>query len=98
MTDRPAQDPQDAGGGAPPDPIPLSHARIGQEVELVAVRGGRHMLHRLAEMGLTRGARFRIMNRGRVGPIIISIKDARLMLGRGMVHRILVRPVPSQGA
>jgi ferrous iron transport protein A len=93
MTDRPEGDPAEAADQAPGEPIPLTRAPVGQEVELAAVHGGRHLLHRLAEMGLTRGTRFRIMNRGRAGPIIISVGDTRLMLGRGMVHRIMVRPV-----
>ena len=83
---------------APPKPspaetVPLTRVAVGQEVELCEVKGGRQLLHRLAEMGLTRGARFRILNRGRVGPIIICLKDTRLMLGRAMVHRMRVRPV-----
>ena len=84
--------PREAGD---PTAVPRARAPTGDELELVEVQGGRHLLHRLAEMGLTRGARFRIVNRGRTGPVIISVKGARLMLGRGMVHRILVRPAGS---
>jgi Fe2+ transport system protein FeoA len=64
----------------------------GQEVLLVAYQGGRRFQHRLAEMGLVPGARFRVISRGRPGPFLISLRGARLMLGHGMVDRLLVRP------
>jgi len=70
--------------------MPLMMAPEGQEVTLAEVRGGRAFLLRLAEMGLTPGARFRILKKGRPGPYIIDVKGCRLVLGRGMIHRILV--------
>ena len=87
-----------AGAGHPPVPppaapgMPLLLAGPGQEVELAAVRGGRHLQHRLAEMGLTPGVRFRVVAKGRPGPFIISVKGVRMVLGQGMAARIRVRP------
>jgi len=72
--------------------MPLALASPGQEVVFVTVQGGRGIQHRLAEMGLIPGARFRVLSRFQPGPLIISLKDCRLVLGRGMVERILVRP------
>jgi Fe2+ transport system protein FeoA len=46
----------------------------------------------MAEMGLLPGVRFRVISHARYGPIIVSVKDTRLMLGRGMAQRVLVRP------
>ena len=79
-------------GKIPAPTMPLSEARIGQDVVLVAVAGGHGLRHRLAEMGLMPGARFRILNCGQPGPVLVLLGDTRLMLGRGMVHRISVRP------
>lgn len=73
-------------------PMPLALGVEGQEVTLAQVRGGRRFLHRMAEMGLTPGARFRILKKGRPGPFIIGLRETRLMLGHGMVQRVLVRP------
>ena len=73
--------------------MPLALASIGQEVELAAVHGGRKLQHRLAEMGLSPGTRFKIINKGRPGPFIVTVKGTRLLLGRGMAERVLVRPV-----
>ncbi len=71
--------------------MPLLMAAEGQEVTLAEVRGGKEFLLRLAEMGLTPGARFRILQKGRPGPFIVSVKESRLVLGRGMIHRIFVQ-------
>jgi len=76
-------------------PMPLVLVSPGQEVILAGVHGGRGLQHRLAEMGLTTGVRFRVLARGRPGPFIISVKGSRLMLGHGMVHRIYVCPTDS---
>ena len=73
--------------------MPLAIASPGQEVVLAAIRGGRQLQHRLAEMGLTPGARFKVLNKGQPGPFIILVKDTRLVLGLGMVHAITVRPL-----
>jgi len=72
--------------------MPLALAGAGQEVTLARVCGGRQLQHRLAEIGLVPGQRFRVLTRGSPGPFIISVKDTRLVLGHGMVHRIFVHP------
>lgn len=84
----PAVKPEPANGA-----VPLLSVQSGQEVELIRMDGGREFQHRMAEMGLRPGARFRVLNRSRPGPFLICLKDARLMLGRGMVSRVLVRLV-----
>ena len=71
--------------------MPLMMASAGEEVLLAEVRGGRGLCHRLAEMGLMPGARFRIISKGSPGPFIIDLMGSRLMLGQGMVHRVFVR-------
>ena len=78
--------------------MPLSSARPGDRVEVVAVRGGAGLQSRLADMGLGPGARFRVETRGTPGPFLIELKGARLILGRGMVERIWVRPAPTERA
>ena len=70
----------------------LSQALIGQEVILAEVVGGRGFILRLAEIGLSLGARFVIINKGQPGPFIINLKGARLVLGHGMIHRIFIYP------
>ena len=93
MSDDEQQNEQPARRGAGPPPMPVTAAPVGAEVELAEVRGGRGLVFRLAEMGLTPGVRFTVVSRGRPGPIIITLRGARLMLGAGMAGRVYVRPV-----
>ena len=77
---------------AVPKPImPLTMVTAGQQVVLAEIRGGRRLRHRLAEMGLMPGTVFRIVATGGGGPIIIDLRNSRLVLGRGMIHRVFVR-------
>jgi len=92
----PAVDSADASAGstgaaAGEAVMPLAMSSIGQEVTLAEVRGGRDLQHRLAEMGLTPGARFTVVKKGNPGPFIISVKGSRLVLGRGTIHRVTVK-------
>ncbi|MHC4981958.1 MAG: FeoA family protein [Planctomycetota bacterium] len=82
-----------SGGAA----VPLTLASVGQEVVLAGVCGGRGLQHRLAEMGLTPGVRFRVLTKASPGPFIVSVKGTRLMLGWGMVHRIYVSAASAKG-
>jgi DtxR family Mn-dependent transcriptional regulator len=71
--------------------MPLTMASVGQDICLSEVTGSRELQHRLAEMGLTPGAKFSVVNKGNPGPFIVSVKGSKLMLGRGTVHRVMVK-------
>ena len=74
-------------------PMPLAMALVGQTVSFAGVRGGgRGLRRRLAEMGLVPGEKMEVLNRG-PGPFIVFVKGTRLLLGRGMADRVVVRPV-----
>ncbi|OPX22439.1 MAG: hypothetical protein B1H04_05005 [Planctomycetales bacterium 4484_123] len=72
--------------------MPLSMALVGQTVRFAVARAGPGLLRRLAEMGLTPGEPMEVINRG-PGPFIVQVRGTRLVLGRGMVDKILVRPI-----
>jgi len=77
--------------------IPLTMASPDEEVRMVAIKGGRHVRKRLADLGLTPGTIVRVVQ-STAGPLIVAFKDdARLALGRGMAHKIQVEPLGSQG-
>ncbi len=78
----------DGGSG-----MPLALAPAGQELELVSISGGRRFQHRMVEMGLASGVRFSMVARGSPGPCILQLKETRLVVGRGMIDRLFVRPV-----
>ena len=72
--------------------IPLRAALVGQNLVFAGLQdGGLRLAHRLAEIGLTPGAPLEVINRS-PGPFIVAVRGARLVLGRGMVQKILVRP------
>ncbi len=71
--------------------MPLSMVTPGQEVKFVSVRGGRGVRRRLADMGFNPGVKIMVIQGGfQSGPIIVAIRDARLALGHGMAHKIIV--------
>lgn len=72
-------------------PIPLSLVRAGGRVRLVYVRAGRGLARRLAEMGFLPGDELEVVSNGAPGPLVVLVKGSRLVLGRGMAERILVR-------
>jgi Fe2+ transport system protein FeoA len=78
-----------------PIPIPLCKATRGQTVRFVGVEGGCGLQRRLLEMGFRPGTLLEIIEAGRGGPVIVQLAGSRLVLGRGMIDRVLVTPVPT---
>lgn len=71
--------------------IPLTLVGPGRPVHVVHVEGGQCMQSRLASMGLLPGVLLEVLTRSFGGPMLIMVNQTRLMLGRGMAHRIRVR-------
>ena len=71
--------------------MPLTMARVGEEVQVVEVVGGQRLRRRLRELGFTPGARVRVLQ-DHGGPLLLAIGNSRLAMGRGMAHKILVIP------
>ena len=71
----------------------LANALIGETVRLVTIEGGTHIRRRLADMGLSTGMEVKVITSIERGPIILSVKDSRLAIGRGMAEKIIVEKV-----
>ncbi len=69
--------------------FPLAMARIGEEVRLESIRGGAKIVHRLSAMGLTPGVSLSIVQDSG-GPLLLSVMDSRIALGRGMAQKVMV--------
>jgi ferrous iron transport protein A len=52
--------------------------------------GGHHFLSRLASLGFTPGADLQVVQNFGRGPIIVTLRDTRVALGRGEAQKILV--------
>ncbi len=69
---------------------PLSIVKAGETVKLAKIEAGRGLNSRLASMGLLPGVAMKVVSNGHPGPFVISVKGSKMMLGRGMAHKILV--------
>ena len=70
--------------------IPLTDAGVGRKVRVICVEGGQGMRGRLCAMGLTPGTRIEVVANGG-GPMVLNVLGSRVMIGRGMAARIMVR-------
>ncbi len=69
---------------------PLSKVQAGETVKLVGIKAGRGLNSRLASMGLVPNVKIKVVNNSQPGPFVISVKNSKMMLGRGMAHKIMV--------
>ncbi len=69
---------------------PLSEVAEGEVVSVVSVEGGRGLRSRLATMGLLPRTQIKILHNGRFGPFVISVKNSRMAIGRGVADKIMV--------
>ena len=69
---------------------PLSKVHAGETVKLVSIKAGRGLNSRLASMGLVPNVKITVVNNSQPGPFVISVKNSKMMLGRGMAHKIMV--------
>jgi len=68
----------------------LSMVDPGKEVTLIDIDGGRGVRSKLYSMGLVPGVSLTVLNRNNVGPIMVRVRDSRLVIGFGMAQKIIV--------
>ena len=68
----------------------------GQDAIVRDIHGGVGFAQRMSELGIRKGTRVRAI-RGH-GPMIVQVGRQKLVIGRGMVGRILVEPVKAEAA
>jgi ferrous iron transport protein A len=69
----------------------LSTAKAGECVRLVRIDAGRGLNSRLASMGLVPNAELKVVSNGHPGPFVLIVKEAKVVLGRGVAQKILVK-------
>lgn len=69
---------------------PLSTVKAGETVKLARIEAGRGLNSRLASMGLVPNVEITVVNNDHPGPFVISVRDSKMMLGRGMAHKIMI--------
>lgn len=70
---------------------PLSTIKQGRIVYIQNICGCSNRKHHLEEMGFTPGCPVEICNCCRKGPLVVSIRGSRVMLGQEMAQQIMVR-------
>jgi Fe2+ transport system protein FeoA len=74
--------------------FPLAMTTVGEQVRLESIRGGKKFVRRLTALGLTPGVELSVVQDAG-GPLLVSVRDSRIALGRGMAYRVMVSLVDS---
>lgn len=69
---------------------PLSTVKAGETVNLARIEAGRGLNSRLASMGLVANVEIMVVKSGSTGPFVVSVKNTKMVLGRGMAQKIMV--------
>lgn len=70
---------------------PLSTTQTGDCIRVVGIDAGRGLNSRLAAMGLVAGTELRVVSNGHPGPFVLIVKGAKVVLGRGVAQKIMVK-------
>jgi ferrous iron transport protein A len=76
------------------DPDPgksLADLAVGQSGTVICLTGGHGFLARMSALGFTPGAEVSVIRNSGQGPLIVSVLDTRIALGRGQAMRVRVR-------
>ena len=69
--------------------IPLAMVEEGAKVTIHCVDRGGGRKRRKCDLGLYDGTKVSVLKNDISGPIIIKIKDSKIVLGRGQAHKIM---------
>ncbi|OQX83482.1 MAG: hypothetical protein B6D63_06175 [Candidatus Latescibacteria bacterium 4484_7] len=69
--------------------IPLSMVEKGKKVKVLRFRGGKGLEARLQNLGIMQGAVLTVINNSG-GPVIVSRDNSRIVLGKGISHKVIV--------
>lgn len=70
--------------------VPLAYLSDGDEGEIVEIRGGGGITRRLIDMGFTPSTKIRVLKSSPPGPMLLSVRGARIAIGRGVAMKIFV--------
>lgn len=70
--------------------VPLSKLDAGEVGVVQKLNGGRGVVGRLAALGFTPDAEVKMVQNFGRGPLIVTIRDTRIALGRGEAGKIKV--------
>lgn len=68
----------------------LADIKSGSKVKLVRVNAGQGLKTRLASMAVRPGSELTVVYNHHPGPVMIIVKDCKLMLGKGIAEKLSV--------
>lgn len=71
--------------------LSLDQVDTGTTVMIDRIESGSGLKNRLAAMGLFADQPICVMRNDRRGQVIVAVKGSRIVLGRGMSHKIFVK-------
>jgi len=74
-------------------PVPLSWIAAGQKGLIRQLKGGREFSRRVVALGFTLGAEVTVIQNYGRGPMMVSVRDSQVALGRGEAAKIVVEVV-----
>lgn len=69
---------------------PVSDIKNGARCLVRRLWGGKDFVNRMAALGFTMGAEVKVVQNYGHGPVIVSVRDVRVALGRGEALKVLV--------
>jgi len=70
----------------------LINLKPDKDAELISILGGQMVTKRLADLGLTPGTKIKVLRKAPFfGPVEIEVRRSKLVLGRGIASKILVK-------
>jgi len=77
----------------PTSPLRLADLMAGEAGVVCELTGGSHFRSRMASLGFTPGVRVKMVQNYGHGPLIVSVRGARVALGRGEAEKVgVTRP------
>lgn len=70
--------------------MPLTSAKLGQKVKLKSINAGHGLRSRLSAMGIVPGAELVVVNSTFTGPMVVMVKECKVILGRGIAMKMMV--------
>jgi len=70
----------------------ITTLKPGQKGKIVFIRGGRNVVQRLCDLGLTNGTSVSLLREAPLkGPIEICIRGCKIVIGRGIAEKIFIQ-------
>ena len=72
--------------------ISITTLKPGKKGKIAFIRGGRHVVQRLCDLGLTNGASVSLVREAPLkGPIEICVRGCKIVIGRGIAEKIYIQ-------